>query len=167
MPIPQAKPMRGGRIERSPRDFESSRLGTSSEKKAAATMMPPPKPRSVFSMVGGIFALLTSVYAADTVFVVLTAISGLAVVIVWASICLAHFNFRRQMIREGKPLDGLAYRAPGHPWVSLAGFALCVGSCIGLAFDESQRIALYCGIPYIFLCYALYPIVAKRAKTRS
>ena len=121
----------------------------------------------LFSMVGGIFALLTSVYAADTVFVVLTAISGLAVVIVWASICLAHFNSRRQMIREGKPLDGLAYRAPGHPWVSLAGFALCVGSCIGLAFDESQRIALYCGIPYIFLCYALYPIVAKRAKTRS
>lgn len=55
MPIPQAKPMRGGRIERSPRDFESSRLGTSSEKKAAATMMPPAKPRSVFSMVGGIF----------------------------------------------------------------------------------------------------------------
>ena len=121
----------------------------------------------LFSMVGGVFALLTSVYAADTVFVVLTAISGLAVVIVWASICLAHFNFRRSLIREGRSVDGLAYKAPAYPVVPLLGFILCVGSCIGLAFDESQRIALYCGIPYILLCYLIYPFVAKRAKQRG
>lgn len=121
----------------------------------------------LFSMAGGVFALLTSVYAADTVFVVLTAISGLAVVIVWASICLAHFNFRRQMLREGRSLDDLAYRAPGYPWVPIVGFVLCIAACAGLAFDESQRIALYCGIPYVALCYAIYPIVAKRAKARK
>lgn len=118
----------------------------------------------LFSMVGGVFALLTSVYAADTVFVVLTAISGLAVVIVWASICLAHFNFRRALAREGKSVEGLPYKAPAYPIVPLLGFVLCVGSCVGLAFDESQRIALYCGIPYILLCYLIYPIVAKRAQ---
>ncbi len=121
----------------------------------------------LFSMVGGVFALLTSVYAADTVFVVLTAISGLAVVIVWASICLAHFNFRRSQIREGRSVDGFAYKSPAYPVVPLLGFILCVGSCIGLAFDESQRIALYCGIPYILLCYLIYPFVAKRAKQRG
>ena len=98
---------------------------------------------------------------------VLTAISGLAVVIVWASICLAHFNFRRSLIREGRSVDGLAYKAPAYPVVPLLGFILCVGSCIGLAFDESQRIALYCGIPYILCCYLIYPFVAKRAKQRG
>lgn len=117
----------------------------------------------LFSMVGGIFALLTSVYAADTVFVVLTAISGLAVVIVWASICLAHFNFRRRFASEGGDLSTLPYRAPGYPVVPLLGFVLCVGSCIGLAFDPTQRIALYCGIPYIILCYAVYPFASKKS----
>lgn len=115
----------------------------------------------LFSMIGGVFALLTSIYAADTVFVVLTAVSGLAVVIVWAAICLAAYNFRKDWIARGHTVDELAYHAPFYPVVPLLGFALCIVSCIGLAFDESQRIALYCGIPFVILCWVLYPFIKK------
>ena len=121
----------------------------------------------LFSMIGGLLALLSSVIAADTVFVVLTAIAGFAAVIVWASISLAHYNFRRHMIREGKSLDSLAYVAPGFPFVPIAGFVLCVASCVGLAFDPSQRIALYCGIPFMILCYVAYPFIERRLERKK
>ena len=99
--------------------------------------------------------------------VVLTAIAGFAAVIVWASISLAHYNFRRHMIREGKSLDSLAYVAPGFPFVPIAGFVLCVASCVGLAFDPSQRIALYCGIPFMILCYVAYPFIERRLERKK
>lgn len=50
---------------------------------------------TLFSMVGGLLALLSSIYAADSLYVVLVSIAGLAVVIVWMSICVAYFNAKR------------------------------------------------------------------------
>ncbi|WP_318376426.1 S-methylmethionine permease [Enterobacter sp.] len=113
------------------------------------------------SMIGGLLALLSSVIAPDTVFVALSAISGFAVVAVWLSICASHFVFRRRHIRSGKPLAGLQYRAPWYPLVPVLGFLLCLLACIGLAFDPDQRIALWCGIPFVALCYASYFLTHK------
>jgi S-methylmethionine transporter len=31
-----------------------------------------------------------------------------------------------------------------------------VVACVGLWFDPSQRIALYCGLPFVALCYGAY-----------
>lgn len=114
------------------------------------------------SMLGGILALLSSVIAPDTVFVALSAISGFAVVVVWLSICASHFMFRRRYLQQGNTLRGLAYRAPWYPLLPLAGFILCLVACIGLAFDPTQRIALYCGIPFVVCCYIAYFITASR-----
>ena len=41
------------------------------------------------SMIGGLLALLSSIFAADTIYLVLVSVSELAVVIVWAAIALA------------------------------------------------------------------------------
>ncbi|WON75776.1 S-methylmethionine permease [Serratia sp. UGAL515B_01] len=109
-----------------------------------------------FSMLGGVLALLTSVIAPDTVFVALSAISGFAVVAVWLSICAAHYAFRRRYLCSGQPITGLKYRAPGYPLTPIVGFVLCLLACIGLAFDPEQRIALYCGLPFIAICYLAY-----------
>ena len=67
----------------------------------------------------------------------------------------------------GKSLDSLAYVAPGYPFVPIAGFVLCVASCVGLAFDPSQRIALYCGIPFMILCYVAYPFIERRLERKK
>lgn len=119
-----------------------------------------------FSMLGGVLALLTSVIAPDTVFVALSAISGFAVVAVWLSICAAHFAFRRAYLRSGQPISGLKYRAPGYPLTPILGFALCLLACIGLAFDPEQRIALYCGLPFVALCYLTY-FLTRRAGQKT
>ncbi|MFP9227970.1 S-methylmethionine permease [Pectobacterium cacticida] len=110
------------------------------------------------SMLGGLLALFSSVVAPDTVYVALSAISGFAVVAVWLSICASHYQFRRLHLRAGKPLSDLQYRAPGYPFTPVLGFLMCLLACVGLAFDPSQRIALWCGVPFVALCYGGYYI---------
>ena len=110
----------------------------------------------LFSMLGGVLALFSSIIAPDTVYIVLVSISGLAVVIVWMSISASQFLFRRRYINEGNSVNDLAYHTPLYPFVPIVSFMLCLASCIGIAFDPTQRIALYCGIPFILFCYGSY-----------
>ncbi|MDU4315094.1 MAG: amino acid permease, partial [Klebsiella michiganensis] len=119
------------------------------------------------SMLGGVLALFSSVVAPDTVFVALSAISGFAVVAVWLSICASHFMFRRRHLQQGKALSELHYRAPWYPLVPALGFVLCLVACVGLAFDPSQRIALWCGIPFVALCYGAYYLTRSRKLTQE
>jgi S-methylmethionine transporter len=116
------------------------------------------------SMLGGVLALFSSVVAPDTVYVALSAISGFAVVAVWLSICAAHYVFRRQHIAAGRALSELHYRAPWFPVTPVLGFVLCLLACVGLAFDPEQRIALWCGLPFVALCYGVYYLTQYLAK---
>lgn len=120
----------------------------------------------IFSMLGGALALLSSIIAPDTVYIMLVSISGLAVVVVWMSISVSQFLFRRQYVKEGNSVEDLVYRTPLFPIVPIASFILCLASCIGIAFDPTQRIALYCGIPFILICYGSY-YLTKNLKKRS
>ncbi|MEJ8305992.1 S-methylmethionine permease [Saccharibacillus sacchari] len=113
------------------------------------------------SMAGGALALLSSIVAPGTVYIALVSISGLAVVIVWMSISLSQLMFRRAYIKAGNSVRDLSFRTPGYPFVPIASFLLCLLSCIGIAFDPTQRIALYCGIPFIALCYMAYYVTAR------
>jgi len=119
------------------------------------------------SMLGGVLALLSSVIAPDTVFVALSAISGFAVVAVWLSICASHYMFRRRHLAQGRALSELLYRAPFYPLTPILGFALCLLACVGLAFDPSQRIALWCGIPFVLLCYAVYAVTHRKSQAEE
>lgn len=109
-----------------------------------------------FSMLGGILALISSVVAADTVYLVLVSISGLAVVIVWMAIALSEINFRKEFQAAGHSLNELKFKTPGYPWVSY--FALIASglSCLLIWFDPKQRVALYCTIPFVIICYVIY-----------
>ncbi|POY66044.1 amino acid permease [Pantoea sp. PSNIH3] len=121
----------------------------------------------VASMLCGLLALFSSIVAADTVYVALSAISGFAVVAVWLSICASHYAFRRRYLREGGRLDGLKYRAPWFPLTPILGFALCLLACVGLAFDPEQRIALWCGLPFVALCYGAYYLTQRNKRERA
>ena len=66
----------------------------------------------MFSMAGSLLALLSSVVAASTVYLALVAVSGLATLVVWASVSVCHIRFRRQWLAEGHAVDELRYRAP-------------------------------------------------------
>ena len=40
-------------------------------------------------------------------------------------------------------------------------------ACVGLAFDPDQRIALYCGLPFVALCYGTYFLTHKTNSTEA
>jgi len=72
----------------------------------------------------GFLAYLNASVKKETVFSWLLAISGLASLIVWASICLAHIRFRAGWRNAGRSLEALPYRAAFGVWGSYYGLLL-------------------------------------------
>lgn len=109
----------------------------------------------IVCMLVACLSLLSSVFAADTLYLVLVSISGFAVVVVWMGITTSQFMYRKRFLEEGNQVKDLK--------IPITAFLLCLVACIGLAFDDSQRIALYCGIPFMAACYLFY-YVKNRGK---
>lgn len=100
---------------------------------------------TVFSMIGGLLSLLSSIYTADTLYVVLVSLAGFAVVIVWMSICASYFQAKRKD-------SSLKI----HISIPIIGFTLCLISCIGMLFDPNQAPAFYFGVPFAVLAMIFY-----------
>ena len=103
--------------------------------------------------------------AASTVYLALVAVSGLATLVVWASVSVCHLRFRHQWVAQGHTVGELKYRAPGYPFVPVAAIVMCVGALVLVICDPSQRSTLLTMIPFVALCYAgYYASVAWRKK---
>ena len=92
------------------------------------------------------FSLLTSVVAAETVYLWLISISGVITIIVWMSICVSQFFFRKHYVADGGKLEDLKFKTPLYPLVPILGFGLYGIILISLIFIPEQRlesIALY------------------------
>ena len=119
------------------------------------------------AMAGGLLALLSSVIAASTVYLVLVALSGLSAVVVWIAIAYCQIVFRRRWLESGHSTSELKYRTPGYPYVSWAAFILCTASFVLVVFDVEQRFALVAELVFIVACYGAYFLqqwVRKRKK---
>ncbi|GAB1313438.1 Amino-acid permease inda1 [Madurella fahalii] len=84
--------------------------------------------RPLFSVIAiGIFGPLAYInLSADgpTVFDWLLALSGLAALFTWGSICLAHIRFRKAWLRQGHTLDEIPFKAVGGVYGSYLGLGL-------------------------------------------
>ncbi|GLZ85894.1 amino acid permease [Metapseudomonas resinovorans] len=103
-----------------------------------------------------LLSLLTSVVAADTLFMVLMAISGMAGTVTWIVIALAQYRFRREHYKAGGTVQDLKYAAPLYPILPLACILLCSSLFVFLALDPTQRPSLYWGFGFVGVCYAVY-----------
>lgn len=112
----------------------------------------------IFSMIGGILSLFSSIYAASSVYLVLVSISGLAVVFVWMAIALSQYNFRKDFLKKGGNLNKLGYKTPFYPMTPILAFSMSFLSCFLIWFDPNQRIALYYTIPFVIICFSFYKI---------
>lgn len=110
----------------------------------------------IVSLAIGLVSLISSVIAAETVYLVLVSIAGFAAVAVWMSIVAAQFFHRRAFLRAGGDLSSLAYRTPLYPLVPILAFVLLTASIVAIAFDPQQVAALYFGIPFVGLCYLFF-----------
>lgn len=108
------------------------------------------------SMLIGLVSLLSSVIAAETVYLALVSVAGFAVVAVWMSIVASLFFHRRAFVRGGGDVRTLAYRTPWYPFVPILAFVLLLASVVAIAFDPNQIAALYFGVPFVIACYGFF-----------
>lgn len=120
----------------------------------------------IVTMLVACLSLLSSVIAADSLYIILIGISGFAVVAVWMAIAASQFMFRRHYLSANGRLEDLKFRTPLYPFVPIAAFILCLLSCIGLYFDPAQRVALYYGVPFVAFCYLYYYVKNRKKHTR-
>lgn len=107
-------------------------------------------------------SLLSSVVAAETVFVWLLSLAGLGAQIGWIAITASHIAFRRKYIRDGGKLEDLKFKVPFYPVLPIIALVANCIVMISLAFDAEQRIALYCGGVFFIGCYVVYNIKYKK-----
>ncbi|MGE6596527.1 amino acid permease [Bacillus sp. NH11B] len=114
------------------------------------------------------FSLLTSVVAAETVYLWLISISGVITIIVWMSICVSQFFFRKHYLAAGGKLEDLKFKTPLYPLVPILGFGLYGIILLSLIFIPDQRLGIYCTVPFIIFCYTYYHFkVKKRIATNT
>ncbi|MET3291642.1 amino acid permease [Brevibacillus fluminis] len=108
------------------------------------------------TLIFSLLSLLTSILAADTVYVLLMSVSGIAVTLSWMGIALSQFNFRRSYLKEGGKLEDLKYKSPLYPITPILCLVMCGIVLIFPAFDPTQRAGLYYGLAVTAICYIVY-----------
>ncbi|MFS0782767.1 amino acid permease [Bacillus sp. 1P06AnD] len=117
------------------------------------------------TIVFSLLSLLTSVIAADTVFVFLMSIAGISVTISWMGIACSQLMFRYKYVKSGRKVSDLQYKVPFYPYVPLICLLFCISILLFLAFDPTQLTGLVIGIGFFIFCYLFYYVKNKNKGT--
>lgn len=118
----------------------------------------------IFTLLFSLVSLLTSVMAAETLFVLLLAMSGVGGIVTWIAIAVAQYRFRKEYIAEGGKVKDLKFRVPFFPAVPIICILMCVGIVVFTAFDPTQRVSLFIGFGFVALCYIFYHFKYARGR---
>ncbi|OTG85389.1 amino acid permease [Acinetobacter sp. ANC 4558] len=110
----------------------------------------------IITMFGALPGLLSEQFSPETIFKNLLGVAAFTMVVVWMSICLSQFNFRRQWYKEGHTKDELGFAAPLFPLVPILGFVFCLITCISMVFDAEMLPGFIGCIIFIIACYISY-----------
>ncbi len=113
------------------------------------------------TMLGALPGLLSEQFAPETIFKNLLGVAAFTMVIVWMSICLSQFNFRRQWYKDGHTTKELGFAAPLFPIVPILGFVFCFITCISMVFDPEMWAGFICCLIFIAACYLSYHFLYK------
>ena len=116
----------------------------------------------VVTMFGAIPGLLSEQFAPETIFKNLLGVAAFTMVVVWMSICLSQFNFRRQWYKTGHTVQDLKFAAPLFPIVPILGFFFCLITCLSMAADPEMLTGFICCLIFIALCYLSYYVFYRK-----
>ncbi|MED4783409.1 amino acid permease [Brevibacillus choshinensis] len=142
--------------------FALSKEGMASEKLGAVNNKGIPMNALLITFAIALLSLLSGFFAEDTVFMVLLSIAGLGAQVGWISISASQLAFRRHYLKNGGKLEDLKFRTPLYPIVPLVSLILNLTVLVSLAFDPEQRIALYCGVPFMIIAIIVYQLHFKK-----
>jgi len=103
-----------------------------------------------------LLSLLTSLVAAETVFLLLYSVAAIGGTLAWLIIALAQYKFRTQYIRDGGKVEDLKFKVPFFPLVPI----LCISMCLFIfgftVYDPTQRTSFFIGFGFMVACYLFY-----------
>ncbi|RLZ10179.1 amino acid permease [Acinetobacter sp. 2JN-4] len=118
----------------------------------------------VVTMFGAIPGLLSEHFAPETIFKNLLGVAAFTMVIVWMSICLSQFNFRRQWYKAGYTVKDLKFAAPLYPIVPILGFVFCLITGLSMAYDPEMHAGLIVCLIFIAACYLSHYVFYRDQK---
>ncbi|MCH7394536.1 amino acid permease [Acinetobacter dispersus] len=118
----------------------------------------------VVTMFGAIPGLLSEHFAPETIFKNLLGIAAFTMVIVWMSICLSQFNFRRQWYKAGHSAKDLKFAAPLYPIVPILGFIFCFITGLSMAADPEMQAGFIGCLLFIAACYLSHYVFYRDRK---
>lgn len=121
----------------------------------------------IATMMGAVPGLLSEQIAPETIFKNLLGVAAFTMVIVWMSICLSQYNFRRQWYKSGKTKQDLAFAVPLYPALPILGFIMCTITGLSMLFDPELIVGFICCIVFIIACYASHYIFYRNKNTSS
>ena len=114
------------------------------------------------TMLGALPGLLSEQFAPETIFKNLLGVAAFTMVVVWMSICLSQFNFRRQWYKAGHTAKELGFAAPLFPIVPILGFVFCFITCISMATDPEMLPGFIGCLIFIAACYHSYYVFYRK-----
>ena len=108
------------------------------------------------TMIGGLPGLLSEQFGADVIFKNLLGIAAFTMVVVWMSICLSQFNFRRKWLAAGRSVAELKFRTPWYPLVPILGFITCTVTGLSMAADPEMLVGFIGCLIFMAGCYKSY-----------
>jgi arginine/ornithine permease len=121
----------------------------------------------IISFLVASISLLTSKFAADTVYMWILSIAGTTAVIAWMSIAASQYFFRRQYLAKGGKVEELSFRTPLYPLVPILAFVLNAIVMLSQVLDPETSLSVYLGIPAIILCYIIYYVFVHKKRTQK
>ena len=115
----------------------------------------------IVTMFGALPGLLSEHFAPETIFKNLLGVAAFTMVVVWMSICLSQFNFRRRWYKQGHSKAELGFAAPLFPIVPILGFICCLITGISMVFDPEMVVGFICCMVFIAACYLSYALLYK------
>lgn len=120
-----------------------------------------PLPSVVIHLVCGFLAFLSMNDKGAEVFDWLLALSALAALFTWGSICLAHIRFRSAWKHHGHTLDEIPFKAIGGVYGSWIGFILCIIVLAATFYTAIQPLDVevffmnWLGVPVVLFFWAV------------
>lgn len=121
----------------------------------------------LITLVFALLSLLTSIVAANTLFVVLLAVSGVGGTLTWLAIAIAQLRFRKMYVRDGGKVEDLKFRVRLYPFLPILCILMCLMIFVFTAFDPTQRTSLYWGGGFVIACYLCYYFLYTRRKDKT
>lgn len=113
--------------------------------------------------------LLSSIYSPQAVYIWLLNLAGMTEFIIWLSIAVSHYRFRKGFVLQGHDPDSLPYRAGLFPFGPLLAFVLCLLITLGQNYEAFLQdridwigaLSTYLGILLFLLTWAGYRLLRK------